>query len=241
MEPRIAPNGWTAEFLDSFRRGNRQALTEVYASHVDDTARILRRGFGFQSRGQRYRFSGYASAFELHDALQETFRLAFEEKARCSYDGIRPYAPYLHTIARNVVLSQFRKAHKHFVLLGDESDERIRPRSDAREDAWSESEAERELGQSQLRTLMAEFMSGLSDEDRKLIRYRFHDGLSQRDAADAMEWGRQKVRTWEIKLRQSLIAFFKARGEHAWVDEAVRDGALLVALFVAALRDGGVA
>ncbi|MGB1013782.1 MAG: RNA polymerase sigma factor, partial [Nannocystaceae bacterium] len=104
----LAPNGWSRGLLKGFRAGEHQALTTVYREHADDIARILRRGFAFNSAGKKLRFVGYHSGFELHDALHETFRRAFEPRARDGYDGIRPYGPYLRTIARNIVLQTFR-------------------------------------------------------------------------------------------------------------------------------------
>ena len=89
--------------LEEFRRGTPQALERVYAHYVDHVAAFLRGGFTFSSGGQLIRFKGLQSPSELQDVLQETFCRAFHPRARVSYDGIHPYAPFLLTIARTLV------------------------------------------------------------------------------------------------------------------------------------------
>ena len=109
-----APNGWPWALLRGFREGRTEALSEVYRRHADDVTKQLRHGFAFQAAGRHHRFVGCRSAFELHDALHETFRRAFEPGARERYDGLRPYGPYLRAIARNVVLRGFRAREVQF-------------------------------------------------------------------------------------------------------------------------------
>src|SRR5437762_10073842 len=90
------------ELLDRFKRGERQALEEVYRHYVPDVAAFLQRGFTFSSGGRPLRFSGYAQPFDLDNALQETFLRAFKESARVGYDGLHPYKSYLFAIARKI-------------------------------------------------------------------------------------------------------------------------------------------
>ena len=111
----LAPNGWTRALLRGFKAGEREALTEIYRRHADEVASLLRHGFGFEAGGQRHRFGGYGSSFELQDLLHETFRRAFEPRAREAYDGIRPYGAYVGTIARNLVLRSFRARARLFL------------------------------------------------------------------------------------------------------------------------------
>src|SRR5689334_16260622 len=96
------------ELLDRFKRGERQALEEVYRHYVPEVAAFLQRGFTFQSAGRTLRFSGFAQPFDLDNALQETFTRAFRESARLGYDGLRSYKNYLLAIARNFVLDELR-------------------------------------------------------------------------------------------------------------------------------------
>jgi RNA polymerase sigma-70 factor (ECF subfamily) len=184
--------------------------------HAEDVARLLRHGFSFESRGRGHRFVGYRSGFELQDALHETFRRAFEPKARRSYDGVRPYGPYLRTIARNVVLATFRARQTLFPAPDDDNGPRAPELSGP--DATS---PELTLEQQQIRGLVSRFLDELDPEDRRLLELRFVDGRSQRDVAASLGIGRQRVRGREARLRQRLMAYLRARGERGLVPGAL--------------------
>lgn len=202
-----APNGWPTWVLRGFRDGERRALGEVYRLHAPSVARRLRFGFSFQSAGAGHRFSGFGSAFELQDALHETFRRAFEPRARDGYDGIRPYGPYLEAIARNVVLRGFRAQRSRFPLATAEGGaEHV-----AADDAVTSPEAV--IGREQVRRLVQAFLAELSEDDRRLVTVRFVEGISQRDAAPKLGLGRQQVRAREAKLRRRLLAYLRRQGE----------------------------
>src|SRR5262245_2887190 len=97
----------------AFRRGDRTALEQVYWAYVNEVERVLRRGVAAS------RLQGHGlSAPDVHDLLHETFVRAFEERARLAYDGLRPYAPFVCTIARNLVIDAVRK-HNREVALAD--------------------------------------------------------------------------------------------------------------------------
>jgi len=187
--------------LKGFRAGERQALTTVYREHADDIARMLRRGFVFNSAGKKLRFVGYQSGFELHDALHETFRRAFEPRARDGYDGIRPYGPYLRTIARNIVLQTFRARE---VVVLDEHQEHVHTLSGA------PANPEATLAKRQLQARVQAFLATLADADRKLLELRFIEGHSQRDVAKHLGLSRQRLRTREAKLRIKLLTHLRA-------------------------------
>jgi RNA polymerase sigma factor (sigma-70 family) len=215
--PELAPNGWSRDLLHGFKAGERAALTEIYRRHAEEVALLLRHGFSFEAGGQRHRFVGFGSGFELQDLLHETFRRAFEPSARAAYDGIRPYGAYVGTIARNLVLRSFRAREVSFPIVeGGESsgvssitaiDEGPSP--------------EREVHDAEIRELVAGFLATLAPEDRRLIALRFTEGLSQRDAAAALGLGRQRVRTREKQLRAQLLEFLRERGEVGLVDGVV--------------------
>jgi RNA polymerase sigma-70 factor (ECF subfamily) len=211
----IAPNGWPWWGLRGVRCGGVEALTEVYRLHVHDVAGPLRHGFSFASRGRSHRFVGFSSAFELQDALHETFRRAFEPRARDGYDGIRPYGPYLKTIARNVVLRGFRAREVQFPEV--DRDGELGPIEIA--DTESASPEDTVAGQ-QVRDVVAAYLATLESEDRRLLTLRFIDGKSQRDVADAVGLGRQQVRAREAKLRKGLLAYLRAQGEAGLVSAA---------------------
>ena len=211
----LAPNGWPRELLRGFRAGEREALTTVYRMYAEDVALLLRRGFSFDASGQRHRFAGYGSGFELQDALHETFRRAFEPRARESYDGLRPYGAYVSTIARNLVLRSFRARER---LFSSQEHDGVTPVVAAAELGLS---PEREVHEGQVRELVARFLTELSTTERRLIELRHVEGLSQRDAADALGIGRQRVRTMELRLRAKLLVYLREHGEAALVDGVV--------------------
>lgn len=215
--PELAPNGWPRDLLRGFKAGERAALTDVYRRHAEEVALMLRHGFSFEAGGRRHRFVGYGSGFELQDILHETFRRAFEPSARTAYDGIRPYGAYVGTIARNLVLRSFRAREVLFPSLDEDQ-----PIAASSVMAIDEGPSpEREVHDAQIRELVNGFLATLASDERRLIELRFVEGLSQRDAADALGLGRQRVRTHEKRLRAKLIAYLSERGEAALVDGVI--------------------
>jgi RNA polymerase sigma-70 factor (ECF subfamily) len=203
--------------LRGFREGHTDALGEVYRRHADEVTKQLRYGFSFQAAGRQHRFVGCRSAFELHDALHETFRRAFEPAARERYDGLRPYGPYLRAIARNVVLRGFRAREVQFPEV------RERAPGDGEigvvieiVDEGSQT-PEQHVGRVQIRAVVQRFLDTLSAADRRLLEVRFVEGKSQRDAAAVLGLGRQQIRGRETKLRQQLLHYLRRQGEEGLV------------------------
>jgi RNA polymerase sigma-70 factor (ECF subfamily) len=196
--------------LRGFRGGEPDALRRVYQMYVEEVAKQLRYGFAFESRGRAHRFVGYGGGFEFHDALHETFRRAFEPRAREGYDGLRPYGPYLRAIARNVVLKTFRAREVLFPPIDDDG-----RRTDGVAALPDEVQAspEQALAREQIRAVVQRFLQALAPEDRALCKVRFVDGRSQRDAAEILGLGRQQVRGREAKLRGRLVEFLREQGE----------------------------
>jgi RNA polymerase sigma factor (sigma-70 family) len=213
----LAPNGWPRDLVRGFKAGERAALTEVYRRHAEEVALLLRHGFAFEASGRRHRFVGFGSGFELQDVLHETFRRAFEPRARAAYDGIRPYGAYVCTIARNLVLRSYR-AREVLFPLADGEQPSAAPSVAAIDDGPS---PERSVHDAEVRELVAGFLATLAPDERRLIELRFIEGLSQRDAAAALGLGRQRVRSREQRLRAKLLAYLRERGETALVDGVV--------------------
>lgn len=189
-------------------------MQEVYQRHAKEVTTTLRYGFSFQASGRHHRFVGYRSAFELHDALHETFRRAFEPGSRERYDGLRPYGPYLKAIARNVVLRGFRAREVQFPEVREDGE----ARGSAIELVDESTETpEQEVGRAQVRAVVKRFMDTLGDKDRRLLELRFVEGKSQRDVADQLGLGRQQVRGREAKLRQQMLRYLRSQGEEGLV------------------------
>lgn len=202
--------------------------------YAQDVGKQLRFGFSFESRGRAHRFVGYGSAFDLQDALHETFRRAFEPRAREGYDGLRPYLPYLRTIARNVVLRSFRKREVLFPAVED--DDGSKPAVTA----WGDEgpTPEQQVASNEVQALIRGFLDTLDRPSRRLLELRFIDGQSQRDAATALGLGRQQIRGREVKLRAALVRYLRDQGEAGLVSPAVM-AAVLVLIQIAA--EGGSA
>src|SRR5262249_40672627 len=153
--------------------GAADALRTVYAHYVARVSGQLRSGFSFCSGGRRLRFHGYRRPCDLENAVQDVFLRAFSPRARLSYDGLRPYGEYLPAIARNLVLTELRRAEALFVEEEHADDVPQSPGSDLLE--------EREVDR-----LLAEFVAALDARGRDYYRTRFVEGRSQVDAARAL-------------------------------------------------------
>jgi RNA polymerase sigma-70 factor (ECF subfamily) len=211
------------ELLDSFKRGERRALEEVYRHYVAEVAAFLQRGFTFSSGGRTLRFSGYAQPFDLDNALQETFVRAFKESARIGYDGLHPYKSYLFAIARNLVLDEFRNrevAMSHFIdhldsvgpaePVGEgEGAAPIAAVSDAPSGGIS---AEQEYLRRELGRLYAAFVARLDERDRTFFRSRFEEQRTQVDAGARCGLTHMQARTLEKKLRRAFLEFMQTNG-----------------------------
>jgi RNA polymerase sigma factor (sigma-70 family) len=212
------------ELLDRFKRGERQALEEVYRHYVADVAAFLQRGFTFQSSGRPLRFSGYAQPFDLDNALQETFTRAFKESARLGYDGLNPYRNYLFAIARNLVLDEFRNrevAMSPFIAQLDAAPpvensaaegEEAAPASGLTDAPSAGVSAEQEFLRHELGRLYGAFVARLDERDRTFFRFRFEEQRTQVDAGGRSGLTHMQARTLEKKLRRAFLEFMQSNG-----------------------------
>jgi RNA polymerase sigma-70 factor (ECF subfamily) len=211
------------ELLDRFKRGERQALEEVYRHYVPDVAAFLQRGFTFSSGGRPLRFGGYAQPFDLDNALQETFVRAFKESARVGYDGLHPYKSYLFAIARNLVLDEFRNrevAMSPFIdrLDGAGGQESAGEGDDAAPSAQVSDapsagvSAEHEFLRHELGRLYAGFVARLDERDRTFFRHRFEEQRTQVEAGELSQLSHMQSRTLEKKLRRSFLEYMQTNG-----------------------------
>ena len=210
------------ELLDRFKRGERQALEEVYRHYAPHVAAFLQRGFTFTSGGRPLRFSGYAQPFDLDNALQETFLRAFKESARVGYDGLHPYKSYLLAIARNLVLDEFRNrevAMSPFidrlevsgpVEVGDGNE--AAPSSSLSDAPSAGVSAEQEFLRNELGRLYATFVARLDERDRTFFRHRFEEQRTQVEAGQLSELSHMQARTLEKKLRRAFLDYMQTNG-----------------------------
>jgi len=210
------------ELQEAFREGTRESMDEIYRHYCPGVHRFLRNGFTFRSGGGHCYFKGIKTTDDLNVAVQEVFRRAFEDRARNAYNGINSFSNWVLAIARNMVINQFRNREIAF-------SDYISPNDDGRghmsvvDSPTNETYAgvlygtkgksqDESVEYNQLKTLIAEFMAGLTEEDRKILVYRFIENQSQEEAATALDSTRMKIRTAEAKLRRRLRAFLSGTG-----------------------------
>lgn len=209
-DPRGVPDGpsaWSRARIEAFRRGDRPALEAIYREELPGLMAFLRGGFRFDAQGRSLRFAGYRSSFELHDAVQEAFRRAFEPRARQDFDGLRPFGPWLRVIARNVVLKEFRRRERLFLDEGRVAELAQGVAATSAEDAAHRERVDPELAlhRERVRASVRRFVASLDAEAQRLVALRFVEGLGQREAAAALGIGRQRLRTRESRIRERLI------------------------------------
>lgn len=175
--------------LRGFRAGQREIAEQVYWTYVDRVEGIVR--YGFHLATSRQRVSG-APISEIADIVQEVFARAFSESARLAYDGTRSYAPFLDTIARNVLIDWARRRGRSVELSVEELESVPEPEPEV---AWADEDTMREV---------RAYLSTLSGDLRSVHEQRNVLGRSQADAATALGITRQRLRTLESRLREGL-------------------------------------
>jgi RNA polymerase sigma factor (sigma-70 family) len=216
------------ELLDRFRRGERAALAEVYERYVDDVALLARRGFMMEAAGHAY-IRG-ADLDGEHELIQETFVKAFSDSARASFDGLRPYRPFLLRITKNLMIDRFRASRKVNAAAAAGSMDDL---MDGSAGLVVAPDPEDDLHWRSLSEATAAFLAALDSESREIVRLRFETELSQDAVAETLGCSRRRVRTVErrvqVKLKRYLKKATRARRERRFFGRlapAVRRGKL---------------
>ena len=195
--------------LDRFRRGDRDALAEVYYRYVDEVATLARRGFTIESSGHVY-VRGLDAEGE-RELVQETFVKAFAEKARLAYDGVSPYRPYLLRITKNAMIDRYRAAQHAPVELDENGVGDIDELLAANAELAPGVEPE-DLHWKTLRAATNEYVATLDDESRRVVQLRFVEERSQDDTAAQLQCSRRRVRTVEDRVLAGLRNALRSRG-----------------------------
>jgi RNA polymerase sigma factor (sigma-70 family) len=188
------------ELLLAFREGRSDVLAQIYHALVDDVFRIA--ALGFVTRNGVIRPE--RDPDEQRAIVQDVFVRAFSERARLAYDGLRPYRPYLLTIARNVMIDRARTRSTELARTTEIEVDAI---IDA--NAPITGEIEESLEQQQLRSAAAAYVQTLDEELRTFVRLRFDEELSQADTAARLGVTRRRVRTLEDRVLTGLRRFLK--------------------------------
>jgi len=197
--------------LKAFRKGDSWALEEVFAFYAPRLRRYLQSGFTFESQGRVCRFGGSATGAELDWVVQETFARAFEARTRKAYDGERPFARYLQTVARNLLLREINR-NRRFTVLEEgsraEQDECTSPGLVRQIQADPEQIAE----QRELQIILKGFLNELDPEEADFVHHRFIEQKTQEATADLMHTTRARIKVLEASLRSRFLHLFHTHG-----------------------------
>lgn len=198
------------DLLERFRRGEHAALTEVYNHYAADVLLLARRGFTTRRRGPGYVWGEDEDG--AHDLVQETFAKAFSDKARTSFDGLRPYRPFLLRIAKNLMIDRLRArplecAREYRCDVTD-----IDTRAASNEQFVIDEDLVEDLYRKKLLAVTSEFLASLDPESRAVVSLRLDRQLSQDDAAYILGCSRRRVRTLEGRVQNQLRRRMRALG-----------------------------
>lgn len=188
------------DLLAGFRDGKRDVLARVYHALVDDVFKLVALGFTSKSAAIR----GERDPDEQRVVVQEVFAKAFAERARLGYDGVRPYRPYLLTIARNVMIDRARERSGELGRASDVDVDAI-----IATDAPIPGEVEETADQQRLRARTATYLETLEPELRRFVTLRFEREMSHLDVAAELGITRRRVRTLEARVIKGLRRFLK--------------------------------
>jgi RNA polymerase sigma-70 factor (ECF subfamily) len=192
--------------LDGFRRGDRDALAQVYRAYVQDLARAVRQGVAVDVDGQRVRVGANPPESEVELVLQETFVRAFSASAREAYDGIRPFGAYLATIARNIVIDRARAARTHARLVPIDDERGELPADPSTPNPLWNIE-ERELARQ-----VAAAVDTLDERQKKIYALRYQQGLDQAEVAAQLGLAKITVRRVDVQIRHHILEHLRREG-----------------------------
>jgi len=151
---------------------------------------------------EHFQFNGPSTELEVERLVQDVFSRAFSAAARAAYDGITPYEAYLCRIARNLMITEGRRAATtpQPTLSGE------LPDLETLEDSPEELVQRREL-----QTLVEEFLGTRPEDEQKVYDARFRQGETQEHAAVRLGTARITVRRVEARLKSAFVRFLIRR------------------------------
>jgi RNA polymerase sigma factor (sigma-70 family) len=176
------------ELLPAFREGDRRALETVYRFYVHQIEKYLR------SLARSTGTTALRQPSAVADLLQTVFVRAFSDGGRRAYDGLRDYAPYLATIARNCFIDLSRECGREVITSPDEL---VDIADGSAEDDESPIDPK-------VAGVVRTYVESLVDPPKGVYEQRFVRGLSQEQTSANLGLSRRAVRTAEKRLRQGL-------------------------------------
>jgi RNA polymerase sigma-70 factor (ECF subfamily) len=160
---------------------------------------------------------------DAEDAVQDAMLSAFKHIA--AFDGRARLSTWITAIVINAVRMQLRRRPRcHFVPLDHAPEEGQWAISDVLADPRPT--PEQVVVDSELRDLAARLARGLPDAQRAAIRLRQRDGLSIREAADALGVPVGTVKAQLARGRANLVQRFQKAAGKPRTKTAIRDAAL---------------
>jgi len=197
--------------LRAFRRGENWALEEVFEFYAPRLRRYMQSGFSFTSQGRICRFGGSATGADLDWVVQETFARAFEERTRKAYDGERPFARYLQTVARNLLLREINR-NRRFTVLEEGGPADLEDGPSLAVVHQLHANPEQMAERKELQVILASFLSELDPEESEFVQVRFIDGKTQEGTASAMGKTRARIKVLESSMRKRFLDLFRTHG-----------------------------
>ena len=182
-------------WVAAFQRGDRDALARVFRAYASQVGRQVR--------------VGRVPEHEVEAVVADVFMKAFSDKARASWDGVRPFGAWLNTMTKNLVIDRGRKLGRLELRAPDDMPTQLDPDPDpaAAHDA------------TELHRVLSTFRASMSDDEVLLFRARFEEGASLGTAAKVLGWSEIRVRRLDTALRARLLQTFQKAGfmEHSGV------------------------
>lgn len=167
-------------------------MRQVYDAYAPLVRTICTHGF-------KGGFRGFFDPVEREDAQQQIFAAAFTERARLSYDGLKPYSAFLRGISKNVVRRMLEK-RKRFERTPDQVD-------------VADADLEDDAIHSEQLGLLRRFREDVDTEpDKSVLHLYFVEGWAEERLAAHLGLTRYKTRKLIASLHKRMIKHMKRHG-----------------------------
>lgn len=144
-------------------------------------------------------FRGFRNPADQDDAAQQVFCAAFEERARLSYDGLKPYTAFLRGLAHNVVRQTLSKNQRFQRTDGAPVPED--PMADDLESCVVDQESQ---------ALMRRFRDSVTDpQEQGVLTGYYCEGKAEETLAAELGLTRYKVRKIIAALHKRMTRYMR--------------------------------
>ena len=163
----------------AFSRGQEHAFVELYQKYREPIVRFSRRMLGNQA--------------EAEEAAQEVFLKL--HRARASYAPRSRFSTFLYRIATNHCLNLRARLDRRLVDRDEHSERHAEPSADQHAG----------LANKQLRAALEQALAELPERQRAALLLVHYEGLSYRDAAEAIDVSEPAIKSLIHRARGALI------------------------------------